>query len=546
MKIEVENIYHLLYSNHNILKMIHNSRKHSRFEVIFVTQELATSARLFKLLAIAAAAAALSACGTISPAALEQQALVQTNQADRKAAQQYVEAINGPLTLDDAIARALKYNLERRTRLMEEALALNQLEVGKLDMLPKLMAQAGYTDRSNEKATYSSKYTPIAELSDFKSSSYSTERSHNTTDLGLTWNLLDVGIGYYASKQQADRVLIAAEKRRKAMHLLMQDVRTAYWRAAAAQKLRSEVSKTLAMAEEALVDSRKVEAERICNPLDALRYQRQLLENLRLLEAIEQELSIAQVELATLINAPVGQPIPIAETQLSLADDRVLKLPLERLEQVALEQNADLREQHYNSRIAREEVRKTMARMFPNLSFNYGFKYDSDRYLVHNNWNEAGVQLSFNLFNLFTGPTQIKLAEAGVTLADQRRVATQMAVVMQVHLARLQLANARSQFARADAIYSTDQKIAEQVRNRASAQAQSQLDQVANETTAILSLLRRYQALAQVHTAENRLMANLGIEPRIGSTGELSLSQLTEQVKGSGNPWSALNQTASK
>jgi len=546
LKIEVENIYHLLYSNHNILKMIHNSRKHSRFEVIFVTQELATSARLFKLLAIAAAAAALSACGTISPAALEQQALVQTNQADRKAAQQYVEAINGPLTLDDAIARALKYNLERRTRLMEEALALNQLEVGKLDMLPKLMAQAGYTDRSNEKATYSSKYTPIAELSDFKSSSYSTERSHNTTDLGLTWNLLDVGIGYYASKQQADRVLIAAEKRRKAMHLLMQDVRTAYWRAAAAQKLRSEVSKTLAMAEEALVDSRKVEAERICNPLDALRYQRQLLENLRLLEAIEQELSIAQVELATLINAPVGQPIPIAETQLSLADDRVLKLPLERLEQVALEQNADLREQHYNSRIAREEVRKTMARMFPNLSFNYGFKYDSDRYLVHNNWNEAGVQLSFNLFNLFTGPTQIKLAEAGVTLADQRRVATQMAVVMQVHLARLQLANARSQFARADAIYSTDQKIAEQVRNRASAQAQSQLDQVANETTAILSLLRRYQALAQVHTAENRLMANLGIEPRIGSTGELSLSQLTEQVKGSGNPWSALNQTASK
>ncbi|MDD2727970.1 TolC family protein [Malikia sp.] len=495
------------------------------------------------MLGITVAAAALSACSSIVPNELGQQALAQTNQADRQAAQQDVEPIQGALTLDEAMARALKYNLERRTRLMEEALALNQLDVGKLDMLPKLMAQAGYTDRNRERATYSMPYTPQYGPK-ATNSSFSSQASHGTADLGLTWNMIDLGLGYYGSRQQADRVLIAAEKRRKAMHLLMQDVRTAYWRAAAAQKLRAEVSRTLAMAEKALADSRKVETERMRNPLDALRYQRQLLENLRLLEAIEQELSIAQVELATLINAPIGQAVPIAETQLNLADDSVLKLPLERLEQVALEHNADLREQHYNSRIAREEVRKTLARLFPNLSFNYGLKYDSDRYLVHNHWNEAGVQLSFNLFNLLTGPTQIKLAEAGVSLADQRRVATQMAVVTQVHLARLQLANARSQFARADAIYATDQKIAEQVRNRASVRAQSQLDQVANETTAILSLLRRYQALAQVHTAENRLMANLGIEPRIGSTGELSLAQLTEELKGSGNPWAALKQAA--
>ena len=523
------------------------SQKPSSAQAISSTQRPDPGGRLFKLLGVAVAAAALSACSSITPTGLEQQTLLQTNQADRQAAQQDVEPIQGALTLDEAMARALKHNLDRRTRLMEEALALNQLDVGKLDMLPKLMAQAGYSNRNRETATYSRAYTPsYGAATSYPNSSFSKEAAHSTVDLGLTWNMIDLGLGYYGSRQQADRVLIAAEKRRKAMHLLMQDVRTAYWRAAAAQQLRTEVSKTLAMAEKALADSRKVETERMRNPLDALRYQRQLLENLRLLEAIEQELSIAQIELASLINAPIGQVVPIAETQLNLADDSVLKLPLARLEQVALEHNADLLEQHYNSRIAREEVRKTLARLFPNLSFNYGLKYDSDRYLVHNQWNEAGVQLSFNLFNLLTGPTQIKLAEAGVSLADQRRVATQMAVVMQVHLARLQLANARSQFARADAIYATDQKIAVQVRNRASVQAQSQLDQVANETTAILSLLRRYQALAQVHTAENRLMANLGIEPRIGSTSELSLAQLTEQLKGSGNPWAALNLAAAK
>ena len=142
-----------------------------------------------------------------------------------------------------------------------------------------------------------------------------------------------------------------------------------------------------------------------------------------------------------------------------------------------------------------------------------------------------------------TGPTQIQLAEAGVALADQRRVATQMAVITQVHLARLQFAHARHQFTRADAIYNTDQRIAEQVRNRRALEAQSKLDRVANDTATILSLLRRYQALAQALSAENRLLATLGLEPKIGSTSQLSLQELTTQIRGNGNPWTDLQQT---
>ncbi len=494
--------------------------------------------RSFKLAATMLAVGVLAACGTVAPTPVEQPELKKINQADTAAMRKDVEPVKGPLTLDEALARALKYNLDRRTRLMEEALAFHQLDVTQFDMLPKLVAQAGYSDRNRERATYSSEYTPNHKPRETSRSSYSSAAAHNTVDLGLTWNLLDVMVGQSSSKQAADRVLISTEKRRKAMHVLMQDVRTVYWRAVSAQKLRGSVESTLKMAEAALADARKAEAERLRSPLDSLRYQRQLLENLRLLEAIDQELSSAHVELASLINAPLGQAIQLAEADVDLSSDIALKTPLAQLEALALENNADLREQHYNSRIAAEEVRKTMTRLFPNLSFSYGVKYDSDAYLVHNNWNEAGLQLSFNLLNLMTGPTQVKLAEAGVALADQRRMATRMAVVTQLHLARLQLQNARAQFSRADAIYSTDQKIADQVKARQSVQAQSQLDLVANETTAILSLLRRYQALSQVHLAESRLIANLGLEPKLGSSGELTLAQLTEQIKG--NPWTVL------
>jgi len=61
--------------------------------------------------------------------------------------------IKAPLSLEEAIARALKYNLERRSRMMEEAIALNQLDVSHYDMLPKLVASAGYSSRSEYATT---------------------------------------------------------------------------------------------------------------------------------------------------------------------------------------------------------------------------------------------------------------------------------------------------------------------------------------------------------------------------------------------------------
>jgi outer membrane protein TolC len=261
-----------------------------------------------------------------------------------------------------------------------------------------------------------------------------------------------------------------------------------------------------------------------------MRYQRQLLENMRLLESIDAELASSQVELAQLINAPLGQRIVLADQPERGVSAVLLAQPMDKLENLTLANNPDLREAHYNGRIAREEVRRTMAKLFPNVSMNWGIKYDSDSYLVNRDWQEAGLQVTFNLFNLFTGPTQIKAAEAGVALADQRRLAMHMGVLTQMHLARLGLANARKQFERADSIWAVDIKIAELVQNQQAAQSQSKLEVVSNATTATLSQLRRFQALAQVQAAENRFIATLGLEPQVGSVQDLSVKQIVDQL----------------
>lgn len=487
-----------------------------------------------KRLTLLAAPLILAGCGTVNLHPLTQDELARGTAADLAAARQDVEPIKGPLSLNEAIARALKYNLDRRVKMMEEALALDQLDAGSWDMLPRLMVQAGYSHRNKDLITEST--DSVTGEPSLSHPYISSARTHWTSDLGLTWNLLDFGLSYIEAKQQADRVLIAGERRRKAMHVLVQDVRTAFWRTVSAQKLHDQVAQTIAVAEGALQDSEKIQAERLRAPIDALRYQRQLLESLNLLEGIQLELDSGHIELAQLINAPLDQDFRVEEPRDKL-DTGLRDMPVKRMEELALTQNADIREQHYASRIAAEETWRTMLKLFPNLSLNFGVRHDTDSYLINKTWNETGMQLSWNVFNLLSASSQKKLAQAGVKLADQRRIATQMAVLAKVHLSRLAYEAALHQYQRADQISQADTQIAEQTRNRAAAETQSKLQEVSEHTVAILSLLRRYQSLSQLQNASGKLQATMGMEPAIGSVTDLSLDALTREVAAAMEKW---------
>jgi len=61
----------------------------------------------------------LSACGTVQVQPLTDTDVRQQAAADRQAAFADVPPLAGKLSMDEAVARALEYNLDRRTRLME-------------------------------------------------------------------------------------------------------------------------------------------------------------------------------------------------------------------------------------------------------------------------------------------------------------------------------------------------------------------------------------------------------------------------------------------
>jgi outer membrane protein, multidrug efflux system len=86
----------------------------------------------------------------------------------------------------------------------------------------------------------------------------------------------------------------------------VEDVRRAYWRAASAERLNAKVRASIRAAEAALPSARRVESEGLRSPVDALRYQKALLDLLRQLEGVQSVLETSKTELASLINLPPG------------------------------------------------------------------------------------------------------------------------------------------------------------------------------------------------------------------------------------------------
>ncbi len=461
----------------------------------------------------------------VTPRPLTTQQLAAVNNADREAIRQIVPSVQGTLTLEDAIARTLKYNLDHRVKMLEQAQATGLLEAGRFDMMPRLLADAGYAwrDRDNVRRSEDQNGNVI------NNQYVSSEREHRTADLAFHWNILDFGVGYYNAKESADRVLIATERRRRAMHTLIQNVRTLYWRAAAADKLGTLVQTTIKQAEAALQVSRTVSGEMVMSPDAALRYQRNLLENLRLLENVDRELAMAHIELAGLIGAAPGERVRLAEP--AWGQPLPLDVSAPDMEELALAHNADLREKHYDARIAALETRRALLKLLPNLSFVSGLHYDSDRFLVSNSWADAGLRVSHNLLGVLAAPSRMRAAKAGVQLAQARRMALQMGVLTQVHLARQQYDDALRQYVRASDIYQVDNRLAQFAAGQQKSQMAGELTRISAAVTSILSDVRRYQAMAKVHEAASRIQASVGLEPTIGDLEQMDLTTLVTLVR---------------
>jgi outer membrane protein TolC len=443
------------------------------------------------------------------------------------------EPISAPLTFSDIAARALKYNMDYRLKVMEEALAQGQLDLSSWDMFPRILANAGYISRNKDQ--FSSSVTNVnGTLANNPNFSSGIDKSRSTASLEFSWNLLDFGVSYYRAKQLADQALIADERKRRVAQNMMQDLRNAYWRALGAQRLMKQMDETMVKANAALGRARQVESQGLLPQSQALAYQRALLDATTLLQVRRQDLELAKVELMALMNLAPGASFTLADVQ----DPNLPATPnnIGQLEDYALLNRPELREEDYRKRVTRSEVYKQYLSILPGISFDYGLQRDSNRFLLNNSWAEGALRISSNLMKLATIPAMNRTMAAQKEVDEARRMAQAMAVLTQVRVATTRYGLAKDELDQVVESASVDQRLANYAKAASTARVDSELEVIRTETRALLSSYQKHISYANAQAAWGRVYNSLGLD-LLNINRDMSLAQLKSSIDQSLSTW---------
>jgi outer membrane protein TolC len=474
----------------------------------------------------------LSACGTVKPEAFSAKENKERAAADRVKMYEEQEPVTKPLAFEDAAARALKYNLDYRLKLAEQAFAMNMLDVSRFDMLPKMLVGAGLLNRNNDSGG-----TSVGIVSGVQtlSPSTSSERSHTVANAELSWSILDFGMSYYRSQQRADSYLIADERRRKVIQNIMQDVRIAYWRALGAQRMMPRVDALLVKAEAALAKSRQIEEQRLMPPPTVLAYQRALIDATTLLLQRRKELEQSRAELIALMNLTPGMSFTLADT----SNEPLPALPtnVDELERLAMEMRPELAEDAYRKRITLNELKVAQLSMFPNLSATIGLNQDSNKYLFNGNWIESGLRLSWNLLKLPQWPALKRAIGNQASVDDMRRYAQGMAVLTQVRIGLQNYGLSRTEFQMSDQSASVDSRLLGYTRSAVKANTEGELEVIRAESRALLTEYQRSAAYAQAQAAWGRVYNSVGLDVLPTALQSSTVDGLSKAIKETMAQW---------
>jgi outer membrane protein TolC len=464
-------------------------------------------------LGVVSLAAAITGC-SITPDALTTSDVRSRVQADQFTLFSAQDPIFAPITFEEALARSLKYNMDLRLKLMESAQGRGLAELESFDMLPNLLVSAGYTHRNNISASKSYRVdeatNSIIEPTSTDSYSGSQPEHNRTSSAEFTWNALDLGIGYYSSKQKANEVLIAEERRRRVVQNILADVRSAYWRALGAQRLVKQADALIEEVNSALERSRQAEAEGLVPPKQALTYQRLLIDAFDLLASRRTELDLAKRELAALMNVTPGAQFEVAEV-----DEPILKpapLNVAELEELALQQRPELRQEDYKSRITADEAKKQLLSFLPNPAVSMGLQYDSNKYLYENDWIQTGASINWNLFKLLSYRSMDDTLKDQENVDKTRRMALSIAVLTQVRVAIERYKLTLKELDTAEESFLVDQRMAAFAEAAQSSELNAELEVIRAKTRALNSEFKRYGAYAAAQAAFGRIYNSVGFE----------------------------------
>lgn len=419
------------------------------------------------------------------------------------------EAPARSIDLYEAMARALKYNLEHRVAMMETSLAERDFKLSRFDQLPQLVANAGYFDRSNDPGA-----TSFSLLSGQESlePSTSSEREIFTADLSASWNILDFGLSYIRSKQLGDEVLIHEERKRRIINTIIEEVRSEYWRAASAERLIKELDTIHEDAQRAFNESRSLYSQRKTSPLSALSYQRELNEILTEAQTLRRELILSKKRLAELMNLPAGEKFTVSLPNRR-STPKNIQATLGRAIEIALSSRPEVREAAYRVRMGDRDFKTALLEALPGVEIYGALNYDSNDFLFNNSYTNWGARASWNVIRVFETPARRRRAKANIALEKERALATAMAVSSQVHVSMVRHQSLLESLETSQRSYQVQSDILSQINTAFNARSVSYQTLVRERMNMIISEARYDVAYADFQNAHATFFSSIGLDP---------------------------------
>lgn len=446
---------------------------------------------------------------------------------DMKALMAIEEPVTGPIDLYEATARALKYNLDARVKAMQAQLAHQQLEVAHYTLLPQVSANAGFDGRSNYSGGGAqSLLTGRPVIEPFTSS----DKNVTSGNLALSWDVLDFGLSFVRAQQAADNVMIAEEEKRRIAVRLVQDVRSAYWRAVSAERVLHRVQFLDESVAKALESAQQIVDKKLQAPLTPLNYRRDLLNIQREVQRLYRDLSAARTQLASMMGLPPGASyeltVPVRTGTVPLVN-----LDAESMEKQALMFRAELRSIDYQKRISAKEARAVFLELFPSLKLSVGGYYNSNSFLLYQNWLGYASQASWNLLSAFRMPAKLKAVEAHREVLESQSLALTMAILTEVHVGAAQFVHAKQEFQNARQYHETQSAIAEHTRNLWLTHSTTDFTLIKEQVNDVLAEVRLDSAQSGVESAYAALLASLGEDAVPSGLGGHTVAELAEALR---------------
>ncbi len=432
------------------------------------------------------------------------------------------------VSLYEAMARALKHNLDHRVKMMEADLAQADYDLSRWDMLPKVVANGQYYGRSNEAGSSS-----LSLLSGRQSlePSTSTDRDVYTGDLTASWNILDFGLSKIRAEQLGNEALIQEERRRKAIIKIMEDVHRSYYRAVSAERLANRLTTLEGDVKSAFETSRQQFSLRRTAPMPALSYQRELNDIQAQALRLTRDMQMAKLELAALMGLSPDQDYTLQVPDKMPRPGRLVMSYDEMIDQ-ALKNRPEIRENLYAQRIGEKEIKKATLEALPSLEGFLGVDASSNDFLYNSDWTGYGARASWNLLKVFSTGKRKKKAKAQLALERERGLATAMAVMTQVGVARTRYESLTKEYKTANDGAMVQGDILGQIEALSKASSASKQTLVRERMNGLLSEARRDAVMAEMAEAAAHLYTAIGYDPyAVGVDGTEDIETIAASLK---------------